>query len=144
MGRDGVLTSPGGDHRCRARNRLTSLSTLADEVAAGTVQVDVDDLKKLAAAAGVYISEIDEQMRNVRDTVRVDSFGGLKAARALGQKFKDLTDGTPSEGLSLVQLYEKRIAIMQNIQTQFQKAIDNYPSADQANAEALGRSAGPL
>jgi len=123
---------------------FASLANLSDEVAAGTVQVDIGDLKKLTAAAGTYISEIQELQRRAKNLVQVESFGGLKAARALGQKFKDLTDGTPSEGLSLVQLYEKRITIMQNIQTQFQKAIDNYAGTDQANAQAIGRAGGSL
>jgi len=103
------------------------LASLADEVAAGTVQVCAGDLRKLAAAAGIYVAEIRVIKANVKDLVQVDSFSGLEAVRALRPNLMGLRGDTPSGGLPLVQLYERRIITMQSVQARFQNAIDNYP-----------------
>lgn len=68
--------------------------------------------------------------------MRVDSFGSLKSAAALGNTFNTLANGDIGTG-SLKEAIAERIAVVEQMEEMFKKAKDAFVNSDEATKDKI-------
>ncbi len=113
---------------------LTEFKGLADEVAAGRLRLNDAAADRCAQACDRYIDGLITLKRRGRRLVRVDAFGDLGSAQALGEKFFNLAAGG---GGSFEDVIQQHIDVATEMRDVFADAGAAYRASDEAHAATL-------
>lgn len=113
---------------------MTEFQALAGEVAAGRLRMNDDAAGRCAKACATYIDGLSDLKMLGATLVRLESFGSLRSAQQLGQKFFDLAAGGAG---SFEEILQQHIDVAMQIQDVFIKAGAAYTAAEQANEQSI-------
>ena len=120
---------------------IGEFQALAGEVDAGRLRMDDEAAERCAKVCDTYI----EGLRSIKDTgrnlVRLEAFGQLDSAKALGEKFFKLASGG---GGSFEDVIQQHIDAAMQMRDVFTKAGAAYKATDQSTSQALGAAGSQL
>ncbi|MFC9892190.1 hypothetical protein ACFVMC_00725 [Nocardia sp. NPDC127579] len=102
---------------------------LAGEAQSGNFYIEADAANQLISECDTYIAGLRDLAVAAQRTVRVESFGTLTSAKALGQKFYDLANGGPGSGSYTAAILE-HITVLEALKDMYQKAAAAYQACD--------------
>ncbi len=120
---------------------ISEFQGLAGDVAAGRLRMDNEAAEHCANVCTNYIDGLDKLKRTGRDIVRLEGFGELDSAKALGEKFFKLaTDGDGS----FEAVIQQHIDAAMQMRDVFTKAGAAYKATDQSTSGALDAAGSQL
>ncbi|MGW6119979.1 hypothetical protein ACWFRF_13115 [Nocardia sp. NPDC055165] len=117
--------------------------TLAGKAAAGELIIESGAADRCAQRCEDYIKDLQGLSARTRRMVTADSFGNLKSATTLGQKFADLAEGTDGHG-SYAEAVRQHIEILTNMADMYRKAGTAYRNCDEATQLAIKQQTNKL
>lgn len=114
---------------------------LASEVDAGRLSMDNDAAERCARVCQNYVDGLSTLKAMGRNLVRLEGFGELNSAKALGEKFFKLaTDGDGS----FEAVIQQHIDAAMQMRDVFTKAGAAYKETDQSTSQALDAAGSQL
>lgn len=96
--------------------------------------LDPEVARPLAVACAEYVAQLRGLLGDAIGLGTLSGFGTLESGRQLQRKFEQKADGGPD---ALVDVLKSHIAVVTEMQAQFQACIDSAVNQETANAAAL-------
>ncbi|MQY21736.1 hypothetical protein [Nocardia macrotermitis] len=108
----------------------------ANSAASGQLIIEDGVADKCIQHCQNYLVDLNALKFRCSELVHVASFGTLKSASALGNKFHTLAIGDTGTG-SLKEAIQERIDVVMQMEEMFKKAKDAFTSSDEATKDKL-------
>ncbi len=119
----------------------TEFQALAMEVDAGRLRMDNEAADRCAKVCSNYIDGLDSLKQQGKFLVRIEAFGELVSAQALGEKFFTLANGGDGSFAEIIQQHIDAAVQMRDV---FTRAGAAYKATDQSTCQALGAAGSQL
>ncbi|PKV78103.1 hypothetical protein [Nocardia fluminea] len=116
---------------------------LAGEAAAGTLIIEYDAAERCAKWCDDYSAQLTSLSQRAKAMVFAESFGDLRSATTLGEKFATLAQGGPGSG-SYTDAITKHQEILTAMADMYRKAGAAYKACDEATQLAVKQQTNKL
>ncbi|WP_156910243.1 hypothetical protein [Nocardia mangyaensis] len=110
--------------------------TLAGEATAGRLIIEYDAAERCAKWCDEYSRDLDDLGRRAQLIVSIESFGNLRSASTLGDKFAKLANGGAGSG-SYTDAIRQHQEILASMADMYRKAGAAYKDCDEATQLAI-------